>query len=120
METKVKDWQGKVWQCSDNDILSEHTAEEQYEEMLSECYQDVNVCGGEYEAGYLLRLVDPVAFRCGFCDWTGEDFEEVEPLDHERYEKSRVWYVRKDNLVEVETEETDIDTALDDFAGCVE
>lgn len=40
-----------------------------FENDLNECYGMVSVCGYEYEAGAVLREMDPIAFRCGFSDW---------------------------------------------------
>ena len=40
-----------------------------YTDMLDEVYGDIEVCGMTYEAGRVLRDVDPVAYRCGFIDW---------------------------------------------------
>lgn len=40
-----------------------------FENDLNERYDMVSVCGYEYEAGAVLREMDPIAFRCGFSDW---------------------------------------------------
>ena len=47
-------------------------AEERHEDMLSEVYGVVSVCGFDYDAGRALRELDPVAFRCGVSDSTVE------------------------------------------------
>lgn len=38
--------------------------EKQIEEYLNEIYGTISICGMEYEAGYALRSIDPIAFRC--------------------------------------------------------
>lgn len=43
--------------------------EDAFENDLTDCYDMVSVCGYEYEAGCVLREMDPIAFRCGFNDW---------------------------------------------------
>lgn len=43
--------------------------EGRYREFLDEVYGEIDVCGYKYDAGRLLELIDPVAFRCGMNDW---------------------------------------------------
>lgn len=56
-----------------------HELEDMYEEMLTDCYGAVNVCGYDYDAGGALRLLDDCAFRCVVSDWVSEEFEELYP-----------------------------------------
>jgi hypothetical protein len=45
-----------------------------YEQHLSDLYDDVDVCGEEYESGALLRSIDYAAFESGlmtYLDATG-------------------------------------------------
>lgn len=42
---------------------------ERYDQMLDECYPDVEICGMTYAPSRALRLVDPIAYRCGLGDW---------------------------------------------------
>jgi len=51
--------------------------EDLYEEMLNESYPEADVCGYNYSAGYLLRQIDSIAFRCGMNDHTC-NCEEIE------------------------------------------
>ena len=44
---------------------------EMYDEMLDEVLGPVTIGSLEYEASRVMREVDPVAYRCGFNDWTG-------------------------------------------------
>lgn len=57
--------------------------DDMYEEYLSEVFQPVSVCGYEYEAGKVLREVDPIAFRCGCADWLDNEITEgtIEEVD---------------------------------------
>ena len=55
-----------------------HEIENMYEEMLNDCYEEVDICGHKYAPGHALRLIDEVAFRCSCSDWSSEDFEEVD------------------------------------------
>lgn len=41
-----------------------------YDEMLDECYPLVRFGHLTYSPSAVLREVDPVAYRCGFVDWT--------------------------------------------------
>ena len=42
--------------------------ENAYEEMLTDAYGTVDICGMTFNAGYALRQLDPTAFRCGLAD----------------------------------------------------
>lgn len=57
--------------------------DDMYEEFLSEAYPPVSICGYEYEAGKALRMVDPLAFRCGQSDWLDNEITEgtIEEVD---------------------------------------
>ena len=50
-------------------LITEAEALEMYEEMLDDCEGPVELCGMTYSASYVLREVDPVAYRCGFNDY---------------------------------------------------
>ena len=57
-----------------------HQAEEAYEESLNELYGTVSICGITYDAGRAFKMIDPIAFHCGFNDWLDsvqEDMEEA-------------------------------------------
>lgn len=48
---------------------NEHEAEEAYEVMLDECYEPFRIGQMEYRPSYVLKEVDPVAYRCGLIDY---------------------------------------------------
>ena len=50
--------------------ISEREAYEMYDEMLDECNEDVKICGMSYCTSRALKDVDPIAYRCGFSDYT--------------------------------------------------
>jgi hypothetical protein len=77
--------------------------EDIYEELLNECYEPVNICGYEYDQGHALRQLDPVAFRCGVCDYESEQFEEIgfsemtqEEREHYIASSKTTMYLRKE------------------------
>lgn len=45
-------------------------AEDIYDDMLDDCYGQINVCGYEYYASKLLEDTDPIAYRCGLSDYS--------------------------------------------------
>lgn len=51
------------------EIEVERYTENDYEEMLRECYGDATICGMTFDAAYALKELDPIAFRCGFIDY---------------------------------------------------
>jgi hypothetical protein len=52
--------------------------EEAYEELLDECYPEVKIGDLTYSAGYVVKNVDPVAFRCGVADMLSDSETYVE------------------------------------------
>jgi hypothetical protein len=63
--------------------------EDTYMDMLDDIYGDVEICGMTYNAGYALKELDPIAFRCGMSDM--QEYETIYqcPIcgtDHEEYE----------------------------------
>ena len=74
-------------------LIKEHCeatdAEEQFEEMLNECYEPVKVGCCEWDAGYVMKELDPVAFRCGVSDYLVDEEQFVE-VDGEYYQVSDI------------------------------
>ena len=58
--------------------VSDRTLDQCYRDMLNECYDPVSICGYEYEAADALASVDPVAYRCGYIDYCGDDTQWTE------------------------------------------
>lgn len=74
-------------------LIKEHCepvdAEGEFEEMLNECYETVKVGCCEWEAGYVMKELDPVAFRCGVSDYLA-DSDEFAEVDGEYYRVSDI------------------------------
>ena len=74
-------------------LIKEHCeaidAEEQFEEMLNECSEPVKVGCCEWDAGYVMKELDPVAFRCGVSDYLADEEQFVE-VDGEYYNISDI------------------------------
>jgi hypothetical protein len=66
--------------------ISSYELENQYKEMLSECYGEIDICGIKYDAAEALESVDPVAFRCGFADYISAELDDnLIEMDGEYY-----------------------------------
>ncbi len=69
-------------------LIKEHCspvdAEAEFEELLSETCETVKIGTLEYDPGYVLKNIDPVAFRCGVSDMLANDEQCVE-IDAEHY-----------------------------------
>jgi len=63
-------------------LIGEHCTpideEEAYEDLLNECYGQVEICGMKYDPGYALKTIDPIAFRCGVSDMLADDDTYIE------------------------------------------
>ena len=51
------------------DYIIENMDDSNYDEMLDECYEDVDICGYSYPASLALQRVDEIAYRCGRNDY---------------------------------------------------
>lgn len=61
--------------------MTEKEAYEQYDEYLDEIGSNVHVQGIAFAPSQILKVCDPVAYRCGFNDWCnseGIDLDELE------------------------------------------
>lgn len=59
-------------------IMSEREALELYDDMLDECFGDVEIGGLKYQHSKAFKDVDEIAYRCGFNDWCDGERIEVE------------------------------------------
>ena len=59
-------------------ILPEWQALERFDEALNDAYGDIDVCGMQYEAARLLKLIDPIAYHCAFNDFLDAECIQVE------------------------------------------
>lgn len=51
--------------------LQDYEIEQQYKEMLDECYGVITIAGMEYDTSYALQELDPIAYRVGLSDYAG-------------------------------------------------
>ena len=49
--------------------ITENLSDDIYDEMLDECYNDVDICGISYCASIALYRVDEIAYNCGRNDY---------------------------------------------------
>lgn len=64
-------------------------SDDECEEMLTDIYGEIDVCGYKYDAGRLLKDIDPVAFNCALsemqplyvCGECNEHYEEQEDAE---------------------------------------
>jgi hypothetical protein len=63
-------------------LIKEHCSpidsEQELEELLNETCEMVKIGTLEYDPGYVLKNIDPVAFRCGVSDMLADDEQFVE------------------------------------------
>ena len=57
--------------------VSDFFLDQRYRDMLDEAYEPVNIAGLEYSTSNALRLVDPIAYTCGFNDWLDSELGET-------------------------------------------
>ena len=56
------------WLRENDHIITERDIDRMYDDMLDE--YPVKIGSLEYSGSYVLRNLDPIAYRCGFCDFT--------------------------------------------------
>ena len=60
---QIKDKQHEI------DSFEYSCTDDEYDEMLDEIYGDVEICGMTCSSSRALKLLDPVAYRCGKIDY---------------------------------------------------
>jgi len=77
-----------------DDFINNWTIDEDdYEELLNEISEDVQIGNLTYSAGATLRAVDPIAFRCGCADEECPENEIDEKRDEVIEELENVYEV---------------------------
>ena len=51
------------------EYITENMSDDTYDEMLDECYGDIEICGLSYAASIALYRVDEIAYNCGKNDY---------------------------------------------------
>lgn len=59
------------------DLHTEEQAHDMYDNMLDGVYPTVTIGSLTWDPSRVLKELDPIAYRCGFSDYTA-DFEEVD------------------------------------------
>lgn len=57
---------------TDMETITEYEAYQRYDDMLNECYPEVDICGYTYTPSHALKEVDPIAYRVGFNDFVSD------------------------------------------------
>lgn len=50
-------------------LKDKEISEKAYIEVLNDIYGTVEICGTTFDSGYVLKELDPIAFRCGKVDY---------------------------------------------------
>ena len=83
----LKDLIKKTEKKIQNFDKSEYLTDEKYDQMLDDCYGEVNICGMTFYSSVAFRELDPIAYRCGFNDFAdsmdNDEFEEYTELQEE-------------------------------------
>ena len=106
LERDIEDKQGEICTAQSNIETFEYScSDDEYDEMLDEIYGDVEICGMNYSSSQALKLLDPIAYRCG-----KGDYESNYDLDNcEEYSDL------KDELEELEGQLSDLENDLDEL-----
>lgn len=97
-------------------LICESLNSDDYDEMLRECYGDKNgdieICGLHYDVARIFEDIDPIAYRCGFSDYTDNLWSDMmynlERMSHnecEDYYGYDVTYFEEEEEDEEEEEE---------------
>lgn len=64
-------------------IIDNAEAWDEYDDMIRDCYGDVEIMGMTYDSATALERLDPIAYRCGYTDWMDSNYSDIEwDLDH--------------------------------------
>ena len=58
--------------------IVENLGEDVYDEMLDECYEDIEICGYSYAPSIALYRVDKIAYQCGMNDYYDSLASDIE------------------------------------------
>jgi hypothetical protein len=77
--------------------------DEEYREWLDEVIGEVQVGNLTFDASRIIEELDPIAFRCGFSDYTSSD--DIVEINNDYYRQNDV----DDALEDYEDEESEVD-----------
>lgn len=95
---EIKEKQSEI----DNFELDSDDFEDQYCEMLDDCYEEFM---GQYSPSYTLKMVDPIAYRCGLNDYV-DSLDKTDSLDYQELESE---------LEDLESDLEDMESELEDL-----
>lgn len=114
LESKLLDVQKELMLVQteiDDFDASDYVTENDYDEMLNDCYGEIEICGMSYVASYALKEVDPTAYRCGYTDY-------VDSIDLDAIQEYCELIEQKEELEsEIDDIESEIDDLNDQIAG---
>lgn len=96
---KIIEIDGTTYEYEENATYSEHQMERLFDEMLDECYDEIQICGYRYSPSRALSEVDPIAYREEFLAWISGKID-----DDIIAEVSDGVYIMADDMTEIERE----------------
>lgn len=57
------------WDLETGNRITDYQLHQLYDDMLDECYDDATIAGMKYSTSRVLKVIDPIAYEIGFCDW---------------------------------------------------
>lgn len=72
-----------IYYDSDYCEISEESLYELYDDMLDDTSEEIELFGSTYSPSYALRELDPIAYRCGFHDYTDALMQDGELYEGE-------------------------------------
>lgn len=79
--------------------------DEEYDQMLDDCYGDIDVCGSTYSASYALKNLDPTAYNCGKSDFDSS-YDYSATVEYQDLEEQ---------LEELESRRDDLESEIEDL-----
>lgn len=97
------------------DNCREIDADLAYDDLINECYSLEKV-GGPFaymSASWVLSKVDPIAYRCGFSDYTDSQREFWAEVDGDYYERREAEKAKEEFIAELQTEADKLQEEVD-------
>lgn len=63
------------------ETLTQYELEQQYDEMLDDCYEPYKMADMIYYASDILKNCDPMAYRTGMSDYANALIEDGQPVE---------------------------------------
>lgn len=82
--------------ANDIDVYTEEDLYSEYDNMLDEVSEEIKIGSITFSASQVLKEMDETAYRCGFSDYTSEDWQEIQD------ESGNWFYISKDDYEDLE------------------